>query len=134
MRDDFMVGFRRRALVERSHHVDSDMIAPRCAPVKIDSKQPCGFDEVDIAFFAQLTRQGGCKRFTRFDAATRQMPPGDIRVFHQEYPAIAADNDRTHPDSQSTGESPIKMQEPPDERLELLAKSVKVHAEFATVS
>jgi hypothetical protein len=54
-------------------------------------------------------------------------------VLDQKYLAIASDDDRAHANGKPTGESPIKMQEPPDDRLEQSANGIQVHTKFAAV-
>jgi hypothetical protein len=53
-------------------------------------------------------------------------------VLDQKYLAIVSDDDRAHANGKPTGESPIKMQEPADDRFEPLAESIEVHR-FAAV-
>src|SRR6516162_8971063 len=126
-----MVRLRRRALVKRAHDVKPDMIAPRGAPVEIDGEEIGLLAELDIALFAQLTRQCRHHRFARLNAAARQMPAGDIAVLDQKHASDAVDDDGADAECQPAREPPIEMEEALDERLKRSAERFEVHPDIA---
>jgi len=65
----------------------------------------------------QFAPQRHEKGLTDLDAATRQMPAGDIAVPDQKYPVVGVEHDAADPQRHAAGEAPIQQQNPPQQRL-----------------
>ena len=98
VRRDFTVRLRRTILMEKTNHVERDMIATRHTPIVVDGKERRGTGKFDVAFFTQFALKRFRKRFTDLDATARQMPAGDVAVLDQKDPVRTVDDEGTYAD------------------------------------
>ena len=109
VRDDLMVGDRRRDLAEIAHHKERDVVAPGIAVVEKYAVQRGRTDELDIAFLAQFPRQRLRDRLAGLDPAARQMPAADIAVLDQKDAPLGIDHQRPHAKRHGARETPIEV-------------------------
>src|SRR5690348_8973606 len=83
--------------------------------------------QFDIAFLAQLARKRRKQRLVLLDAATRQMPSGNIGVLDQEHPAVAVQDQAAHAESQASRKPPISVEKRPYQRLQLATDKTDGH-------
>jgi hypothetical protein len=113
MRNDLMVGLRRRALAKRLHDEQGHMVAIGYVSVEIEAVETRTADELDITFLAQLTVQGLQDRLARLDPATREMPAADIAMLEQEDAAVRIKHQPPNPQRHTAREAPIQVKNAP---------------------
>src|ERR1700761_4474744 len=104
------------------------MVAPRNPAIEINRVQHGGLGDLEIALFAQFPLERRHHRLPLFDAAARQMPPRDIRVFHQEDAAFPVENESPHAERKPARKTPISVEKPPDSGLKWAAERGKSHS------
>src|SRR5215467_11095859 len=118
MRDDLMIGDRRRDLAEVRHHEYRHMIAAGDPFVKEDAVQPGWRRRLDIGLLAQLANERIDQRLARLDPAPRQVPAAHVAVLNQKDASLVVDHQGTRPERETARKPPIDVQDASDERLQ----------------
>src|SRR5262249_52944104 len=117
MGNDLVVGHRRSDLPEVLHHEHRHMVAARDPPVKENTMQPGWCRRLDIGLLPQLSNERIEERLAGLDPTARQVPAPHIAVLNQEDSPLVVDDERSRPERETPGESPIGMQHLPDQWL-----------------
>jgi hypothetical protein len=95
------------------------------ALVEENTVQPGRCRRLDVGLLPQLPDKRIEKRLTGLDPTARQVPASDIAMLDQEDSPLVVDNQRSRPERETAGKSPVDVQHTPDQWLKCAANRLE---------
>jgi hypothetical protein len=125
MGNDLVVGHRSSELAEVVHHVHCHVVSAGDALVEENTVQPGPCRRLDVGLLPQLTNERIKERLAGLDPTARQVPASHIAMLDQEDSPLVIDNQRSRPERETPGKSPVDVQHMPDQWLKRAANRLE---------